>query len=211
MGQTKTGAIITAAKKLNLTVDQYLQKSTLQKHCTKCKEWVDKSNFHNDLSRFDNLASICKNCRKSKNPYQSLKGRESTFKGKKHTQEAKQKISLKNKGKTSPMKGKNHSLETKMKISKTKRETAPRGKNCQAYKDGKLSQRRGLRFSREYKNWRYDVFSRDNFTCQKCNDNKGGNLNAHHIKAFADFPELRFELTNGITLCEKCHKKEHQK
>ena len=39
-----------------------------------------------------------------------------------------------------------------------------------------------------------------------CGDNKGGKLNAHHIKSFADYPELRFEVSNGITYCEDCHK-----
>ena len=31
---------------------------------------------------------------------------------------------------------------------------------------------------------RKKAFERDNFTCQKCDDGNGGNLNAHHIKPF---------------------------
>jgi len=64
------------------------------------------------------------------------------------------------------------------------------------------------RFTPEYKRWRQKVFERDNYTCQHCGK-KGGRLNAHHIKPYADFPELRLDLDNGVTLCEKCHKKVH--
>jgi len=54
---------------------------------------------------------------------------------------------------------------------------------------------------------------RDNFTCIWCGiRNEEGlgfsvKLNADHIKPFALFPDLRFELSNGRTLCEDCHKK----
>ena len=89
------------------------------------------------------------------------------------------------------------------------RERSKKGSDSHSFKDGKLEERRGQRFSIEYKRWRFDVFSRDKFTCQKCGYNKGGNLNAHHIKTFAEYPELRFDINNGITYCEPCHKLEH--
>lgn len=56
----------------------------------------------------------------------------------------------------------------------------------------------------EYREWRNKVFERDGYTCQCCSKH-GGNLNAHHIKNFKSYPELRYEISNGITLCEKCH------
>jgi 5-methylcytosine-specific restriction endonuclease McrA len=48
-------------------------------------------------------------------------------------------------------------------------------------------------------------FERDHYTCLVCGE-VGGRINAHHIKSFKDYPELRFEVDNGITLCINCHK-----
>ena len=53
---------------------------------------------------------------------------------------------------------------------------------------------------------RRNIFHRDNYTCQYCKV-RGGYLEADHIKPFAFFPELRFVLSNGRTLCRKCHNK----
>ncbi|WP_416360620.1 HNH endonuclease [Burkholderia gladioli] len=52
---------------------------------------------------------------------------------------------------------------------------------------------------------------RDRFTCQHCGDARGGNLHAHHILPFATHPELRVDVSNGITLCKPCHKAVHAK
>jgi hypothetical protein len=66
------------------------------------------------------------------------------------------------------------------------------------------------RSSPEYVQWRAKVFERDDYTCQKCGQ-RGGVLNAHHIKSYAKYKKLRTDVTNGITLCEVCHKKEHRR
>jgi len=63
-----------------------------------------------------------------------------------------------------------------------------------------------IRKSPEYKVWRIRVFTRDRFTCQACGQ-VGGVLNADHELPFAFFPELRFEVLNGRTLCVPCHKR----
>lgn len=54
--------------------------------------------------------------------------------------------------------------------------------------------------------WRKEIFERDNYTCQMCYQ-KGGRLQADHIKPYSQFPDERWLLTNGRTLCESCHKK----
>lgn len=56
-----------------------------------------------------------------------------------------------------------------------------------------------------HKEWRKRVFERDNYTCQCCGDNSGGNLNAHHILNYSEYEDLRYDINNGITLCEDCH------
>jgi len=65
------------------------------------------------------------------------------------------------------------------------------------------------RNSYEYKTWRTSVFERDAFTCQRCGK-RGVVLNAHHILHWRTHPDKRFDIDNGITLCEECHKKEHR-
>ena len=67
------------------------------------------------------------------------------------------------------------------------------------------SQNELVRKSKEYILWRQAIFERDNFICIFCGQ-KGGRLNADHIKPFAYFPELRFAIDNGRTLCELCHR-----
>lgn len=59
----------------------------------------------------------------------------------------------------------------------------------------------------EYIEWRKAVYERDNFKCQECG--KHGRLEAHHIKPWHSHPLLRFDINNGITLCEECHKAKH--
>lgn len=56
-----------------------------------------------------------------------------------------------------------------------------------------------------YKKWRKEVYKRDNFTCQWPNCTCRKKLNAHHIRTWANYPHLRFDINNGITLCKDHH------
>lgn len=79
-----------------------------------------------------------------------------------------------------------------------------RGENNHNWKGGK-SKERVIDMGRTgYKNWRKDVFKRDNWTCKIC-DKRGGQLEADHILGWAAFPRLRHSVDNGRTLCRSCH------
>ena len=65
---------------------------------------------------------------------------------------------------------------------------------------------RCIRYGGEAKKWRKAVFERDSYTCQFCKI-RGRYIEADHIKPFAYFPELRFSIDNGRTLCRACHNK----
>lgn len=78
------------------------------------------------------------------------------------------------------------------------------GENSVFWKGGITPEQTRIRTSSEYKHWRTSVYERDNYTCQCCGQH-GGNLQVHHINNFSDYPELRLDISNGITLCNSCH------
>lgn len=84
------------------------------------------------------------------------------------------------------------------------------GKNHWNWKGGVSAQSKLIRNGSQIKEWRTAVFVRDEYTCQHCHV-KGGNIHAHHIRPFAKYPKLRFEVSNGITLCKACHIAEHKR
>lgn len=159
-----------------------------------------------------------------------------SFKGKHHSEEYKRKMSEIMKGKPNPRKGKpnphrGHSVskDTKLKISKARKgktfseETkkrlseshkgkgeAQRGSKNPSWKGGINPLNNTIRKSLEFRLWREAIFARDNWTCQKCGQ-KGGKLHPHHIFNFATYINRRFDILNGITLCENCHKDFHKK
>lgn len=57
--------------------------------------------------------------------------------------------------------------------------------------------------------WSKEIMKRDDYTCQTCKK-RGGKLNAHHIYAWNKYPEQRFKIDNGVTLCVDCHKEFHK-
>jgi len=162
----------------------------------------------------------------------SLKGRVSQFKGvprsketvekirlanlgRKVSPESRLKMSLAKIGKPSPRKGCKMSDEVRrqMSISRIGRIPPNKGKKSKycgelhhGWKGGVTPTNEKIRKSMEYRLWRTSVFVRDDYTCQIC-ALRGGELHADHIKPFAYFPELRFAIDNGRTLCVSCHRK----
>jgi hypothetical protein len=90
------------------------------------------------------------------------------------------------------LRGKPMSEEVKRKISNTKLKGGER----------KCKQERN---DSAYQNWRYKVYKRDNYKCKINNCDCKGRIEAHHILAWKDYPELRYEINNGITLCHYHH------
>ena len=141
------------------------------------------------------------------------KGRIHPMLGKKHTKEAREKMSKTwfkkgqiswNKGKKTPGIGRNKIIK--------------KGKLNGRWKGGITPLNQIIRHCFKYRQWISDIFSRDNFTCQKC-EVRGGRLNAHHINEFSKIMkenkiktlenalncEELWNINNGITLCKKCH------
>jgi hypothetical protein len=130
------------------------------------------------------------------------------------SKETRLKLSEARMGEKNPMYGKIVSEETRRKLSKVHK-----GEKSYLWKGGVTLFRHGLRTCFEYRQWRSDIFTKDNFTCQECGQ-IGKRLHAHHIEAFSSIIQ-KYEITtiqealeceelwninNGITLCEKCHK-----
>ena len=111
------------------------------------------------------------------------------------SEETKKKMSLSKIGK----KPKNLSF-----IQKMPNKNFPTGSKHSNWKGGISLEGQKLRSSPIYTLWRINIIKRDDFTCLNCGK-RGGLLEANHIYSFADYPQLRLDLNNGITLCKKCH------
>ena len=135
-------------------------------------------------------------------------------KGMKSSEETIRKLIESHKGKKRPPFSKdwkkNMSEAKKGRIGYWRGKRRPTGEKSSNWKGGITSEHLKIRSSIEFRLWREAVFARDNFTCQKCGDNKGHNLNSHHIQNFSQYPELRTSIENGITFCRNCHKEFHK-
>lgn len=107
-------------------------------------------------------------------------------------------------GKPSNWKGRSPTAEVREKIRKA--HLGRRGPAHWNWRGAARSERQRAMARDEYKQWRMNVFKRDGFTCQHCGATKVF-LNAHHIQQWSLYPKLRYEVSNGLTLCVPCHDK----
>lgn len=140
------------------------------------------------------------------------------WKGKKKSPEHIENIRKAKLGENNPMYRRPRSLETRTKASQALKgiprteewrhnlsKAVKRGPDSNFWRGGVATANNIARHSVEYKDWRTKVFQRDNYTCQRCKV-RGGKLQADHIKPFAYHSDLRYDVDNGRTLCEGCHR-----
>lgn len=125
-----------------------------------------------------------------------MKGNKNAL-GAKRSDETKRKVGLASKGRNV---GSKRTLEQRAKMSE-----AHKGEKNHMWEGGITDINKKIRRSLEYRLWRESVFERDKFTCVWCGTTEAP-FNADHIKPFALFPELRFAIDNGRTLCVPCHR-----
>jgi len=142
--------------------------------------------------------------------------------GKKRSEETKKKLSLGKLGDKNPAK----KPEVRLAISNTLTSFYQENGNIIGFQKGNLlgktrenstysgdwitPENQKIRISVEYRLWREAVFMKDDWTCQKYGT-RGGSLHPHHILNFAQYPELRFDVDNGITFSEKAHRVFHKR
>jgi len=177
-------------------------------------------------------------------------GEKNHFYGKHHSKESKLKISEAKKGENHPNYGKHLTEETKIKIgkgnegkqqteeaklkmsishkglptwNKGKSQIATMRENNPNWKGGITYLTEQIRKCFKYRQWRSDIFYRDNYICLICGQ-KSGKLNAHHLISFnlilqeyeittieeALECEKLWSLNNGVTLCKECHRELHK-
>lgn len=128
-----------------------------------------------------------------------------------HSLETRKKMSISSSGNKNHNFGKKFSQETKDKISKSRIGKTAK-ENHPNWKGGITSEKKLIRRSVDWKNWRLAVFERDEYICQECGVMSGCGyavfLEAHHIIPIRENKKDEFfNINNGITLCRPCHMK----
>jgi|SaaInlV_100m_DNA_2_1039680.scaffolds.fasta_scaffold22548_2 hypothetical protein len=159
------------------------------KPCTKCKLIKPLSDFGINKTKRDGHTFICKCCK-------SIKDKEYYNLNKSKKQQT-NKVWYSN--------NRERKLELDKKYRESNKEYIREKHRLYAQK---LRTNNYWRFNKEYYTWVQSVYKRDNYTCQDCGA-CNCKVNAHHIKEGHGFPELRYDVDNGVCLCVKCHRLRH--
>lgn len=117
------------------------------------------------------------------------------------------KMSLARKNFVPANKGKKASIETRLKQKERALERYKVKENHPRWKEDRNSLYKSEKKHEDtkYRYWMKEVKDRDGWKCKINNKNCKGRLEAHHILNWVDYPELRYEINNGITLCQAHH------
>lgn len=180
-------------KKLNAEYDKVHKR--LERNCPICSNLMTYINIES-FRLSSNTNTKCNSCAKTGENNPSF-GK--TFKHKPETIEKITKSNI----------GKKRSPEM-IKINTLSRKKTYKKENHPRWKGGITNINASLRKTIEYKQWRSNVFIRDNYCCKVCNDT--GELNVHHIISFTEVmnTEMQYNINNGITLCKMCHIRFHK-
>lgn len=163
--------------------------STVDKTCPECNQTFSRKPKES-IKQWGKKKFCSFHC----NGKATLRGHKVWNKGKEWPEETKKRL------RTARL-GKKHKTETRLKMS-----FAHSGAKNHNYIDGRTRNSGKHYNDLRWKLWREIIFARDNWICQNC-FKQGGKLEPHHIKGWAKFPNLRYEIENGTTLCRNCHKK----
>lgn len=127
--------------------------------------------------------------------YFRLGGKPGTFKGRKHTPETRRLLSVKASCPKPWIRGERNGMFGRC---------GPLNPN---YKDGSSPERQRLCVSSRWKCVVRRVRKRDNDCCHRCAAPRSGprSMHMHHVKPWAGNPELRFEVSNVVSICRACH------
>lgn len=138
--------------------------------------------------------------------YCSFQCRADAQRGRPMTEETRRKMSVAHIGNKSNL-GRKLTEEHKLKVR-----LSLRGEKHWNWQGGKTKENHIRRNRIEYTEWRKAVFERDGYKCKIANSDCVHEVHAHHILRFSEYPEIRYDLNNGITLCKNHHplKRSHE-
>ena len=125
--------------------------------------------------------------------------------GYKHSEETKRKIGLAGKGKPNPWLSERNRINNSQKRGENHYKWIKDRTKLQKYGDANRDRRSGA-----YNYWRKEVWTRDTWKCKIDNKDCIGRIEAHHILGWTKYPELRYEVNNGITLCHFHHPRKRE-